>query len=58
MAEAKAAQAAGKLGLAYAKFKAVAAVPGGQDVRQEAAPGRRRDRARRPRRNSRPPTPP
>ena len=37
MAAAKAAQAAGKLGQAYVKFKAVAAVPGGQDVAKEAA---------------------
>jgi predicted esterase len=37
MTAAKAAQAAGKLGQAYVKFKAVAAVPGGQDIGKEAA---------------------
>ena len=37
MAAAKAAQTAGKLGQAYVKFKAVAAVPGGQDIAKEAA---------------------
>ena len=36
LAEAKALQAAGKLGQAYAKFAQVAAIPGGQDVSAEA----------------------